>query len=152
MDAKNDQHFTQKAAAAKAANFVGKQTAYRQKIQNCTTALLDNFLFVVNAAQISTKEEDDVSENTQIAKEKYEVEIKTHNIVRAAETLISIISELKEKLLFSDFELLNRNVDDANKAYDECRVESEDSLAILQRDIAAHLDAMETSFYTARLT
>ncbi|KNC75483.1 hypothetical protein SARC_11994, partial [Sphaeroforma arctica JP610] len=135
-----------------AAKLVGKQTAYRQKIQNCTQSLLDNFLAVVNAAQISTKEEDDVGENTQIAKEQYEVEIKTHNIVRAAETLICIISELKEKYLFSDFDTLNKNVENANTAYDDCRNESEDALADLQREIAAHLDAIETSFYTARLT
>ena len=45
------------------------------------------------------------------AREKYELDVRAHNLVRSAESLLKLISELKEMLLFQDFAYLNDQID-----------------------------------------
>ncbi|GAB4846166.1 Mediator of RNA polymerase II transcription subunit 22a [Ancistrocladus abbreviatus] len=89
------------AAVAAAAQ---KQKALLQRVETDVSNLVDNFAVLVNAARVN----DPPVRNSQ---EAFMMEVRAARMVLAADSLLKLVSELKQTAIFSGFASLNDHVE-----------------------------------------
>nr|GEZ42023.1 mediator of RNA polymerase II transcription subunit 22A-like [Tanacetum cinerariifolium] len=86
--------------AAAAATAAQKQKSLQQKVDNDIGSIIDHFSNVVNVARVN----DPPVRNSQ---EAFMMEVRAARMVQAADSLLKLVSELKQTAIFSGFASLN---------------------------------------------
>lgn len=81
---------------------------FSRRLTDCTSAMVDNYAAIVTGLKV----EDDsrLTSTNQAFQDNYEVSVRCTNILKAGESLINLISDLKECLIFQDFPSLNASL------------------------------------------
>merc|ERR1711973_481698 len=82
--------------------------SYTKRLKDDIKSILDNYTEVVKVAKI--EEETQVAHLTQAVEDSYEVDVRASNIVRAGESLMKLISDIKESLILNDFPAINASL------------------------------------------
>ncbi|KAJ6902463.1 mediator of RNA polymerase II transcription subunit 22a-like [Populus alba x Populus x berolinensis] len=127
------------AAAAAAAQ---KQKALMQRVETDIANIVDNFTHLVNVARIN----DTPVRNSQ---EAFMMEMRAARMVQAADSLLKLVSELKQTAIFSGFASLNDHVDQRIGEFTQLAEKTDSMLARVGEEAAASLKELETHYYSS---
>ncbi|KAG7653480.1 Mediator of RNA polymerase II transcription subunit 22 [Arabidopsis suecica] len=133
--------------AAAAAAALQKQKALLQRVETDITSVVDNFTQIVNVSRVS----DPPVKNSQ---EAYMMEMRASRLVQAADSLLKLVSELKQTAIFSGFASLNDHVEQRIEEFDQEAEKTNRLLARIADDASASLKELESHYYSSaqRLT
>ncbi|KAK4481922.1 hypothetical protein RD792_012835 [Penstemon davidsonii] len=129
------------AAAAAAAQ---KQKSLLQRVDTDIGNLVDSFGYIVNVARVN----DPPVRNSQ---ESFMMEVRASRMVQAAESLLKLVSELKQTAIFSGFASLNDHVDKRTEEFNKLEENSNIILAKIGEEAAASLKELESHYYSSTL-
>jgi len=80
--------------------------SYRNRLKKDIDALVVNFSEIIKLCKI--EEESQVTRATQCEEDAFEMQVRAANMVRAGESLMKLISDLKQFLILNDFPTVKR--------------------------------------------
>ncbi|KAF6175023.1 hypothetical protein GIB67_039571 [Kingdonia uniflora] len=127
------------AASAAAAQ---KQKNLLQRVDGDISNIVDNFSLLVLNAKVN----DPPVTNSQ---ETLLMETRGARMVQAAESLLKLVSELKQTAIFSGFASLNEHVEKRIIEFNQQSVKTEHMLARIGEEVAASLKELESHYYSS---
>ncbi|CAI9103795.1 OLC1v1002353C1 [Oldenlandia corymbosa var. corymbosa] len=128
------------AAAAVAA--AQKQKTLLQRVDGDIGNIVDNFSFLVNVARVN----DPPVRNSQ---EAFMMEMRAARMVNAADSLLKLVSELKQTAIFSGFASLTDHVDQRTEVLTQLAETTDVMLARIGEEAAASLKDLESHYYSS---
>ncbi|XP_029624531.1 mediator of RNA polymerase II transcription subunit 22 isoform X2 [Salmo salar] len=96
------------------------------------------------------EDETQVSRATQAEQDHYEMHVRAANIVRAGESLMKLVSDLKQFLILNDFPSVNEAISLQNQQLRSLQEECDKKLTSLRDEIAIDLYELEEEYYSSR--
>lgn len=126
------------AAAAQAAQ---RQRSLLQRADADIGSLLDNFSHLLKAARIN--------DPVRNAQEAFQMEVHAARVVQAADSLLKLVSELKQSAVFSDFLSLNRSINQRIIKLGELSQDTDKLLVNIGEEVTASLQELESHYYAS---
>ncbi|XVF29956.1 hypothetical protein REPUB_Repub16aG0015700 [Reevesia pubescens] len=127
------------AAAAAAAQ---KQKTMMQRVETDIANIVDNFTHLVNVARVN----DPPVRNSQ---EAFMMEMRAARMVQASDSLLKLVSELKQMAIFSGFASLNDHVEQRTVEFNQQEEKTDRMLARIGEEAAASLKELESHYYSS---
>ncbi|KAK0042331.1 mediator of RNA polymerase II transcription subunit 22-like isoform X2 [Biomphalaria pfeifferi] len=109
--------------------------------------MYDNFTEIIRLARI--EEDGQLLRPTQIDQDNYEMQVRAANIVKAGESLMKLVSDLKQFLILNDFPSVNEAISHNAKMYKENQINIDMKLMKLRDEMAADLYELEDEYYSS---
>ncbi|GLT74884.1 hypothetical protein SLA2020_466490 [Shorea laevis] len=143
------------AAAASAA--AQKQKTMMQKMETDIGNIVENFTQLVNVAGVCSKDElSQLSSGRQLndlpvrnSQEAFMMEMRAARMVQAADSLLKLVSELKQTAIFSGFATLNDHVEHRTAEFNRQAEKTDRMLARIGEEAAASLKEIESHYYSS---
>ncbi|KAK1587475.1 hypothetical protein Q3G72_013250 [Acer saccharum] len=126
-------------AAAAAAQ---KQKILMQRVETDIANIVDNFSQLVNVARVN----DPLVRNSQ---EAFMMEMRASRMVQAADSLLKLVSELKQTAIFSGFASLNDHVEQRINEFNQQAEKTDRMLGRIGEEAAASLKELEAHYYSS---
>ncbi|XP_040261187.1 mediator of RNA polymerase II transcription subunit 22 isoform X2 [Bufo bufo] len=123
--------------------------SYNKRLKDDIKSIMDNFTEIIKSARI--EEEHQVSRSTQGEQDNYEMHVRSANIVRAGESLMRLVSDLKQYLILNDFPSVNEAINQRNQQLRALQEDCDKKLISLRDEIAIDLYELEEEYYSSRL-
>ncbi|XP_034548868.1 mediator of RNA polymerase II transcription subunit 22 [Notolabrus celidotus] len=120
---------------------------YNKRLKDDIRSIMDNFTEIIKTAKI--EEETQVSRATQAEQDHYEMHVRAANIVRAGESLMKLVSDLKQFLILNDFPSVNDAISLQNQQLRSLQEECDKKLTSLRDEIAIDLYELEEEYYSS---
>ncbi|XP_028270056.1 mediator of RNA polymerase II transcription subunit 22 isoform X1 [Parambassis ranga] len=120
---------------------------YNKRLKDDIRSILDNFTEIIKTAKI--EDETQVSRPTQAEQDHYEMHVRAANIVRAGESLMKLVSDLKQFLILNDFPSVNDAISLQNQQLRSLQEECDKKLTSLRDEIAVDLYELEEEYYSS---
>ncbi|XP_044052134.1 mediator of RNA polymerase II transcription subunit 22 isoform X1 [Siniperca chuatsi] len=121
---------------------------YNKRLKDDIRSILDNFTEIIKTAKI--EDETQVARATQAEQDHYEMHVRAANIVRAGESLMKLVSDLKQFLILNDFPSVNDAISLQNQQLRSLQEECDKKLTSLRDEIAIDLYELEEEYYSSR--
>ncbi|KAM6930363.1 mediator of RNA polymerase II transcription subunit 22 isoform 2-T2 [Xenentodon cancila] len=121
---------------------------YNKRLKDDIKSIMDNFTEIIKTAKI--EEETQVSRATQAEQDHYEMHVRAANIVRAGESLMKLVSDLKQFLILNDFPSVNDAISLQNQQLRSLQEDCDKKLMSLRDEIAVDLYELEEEYYSSR--
>ncbi|XP_020629241.1 mediator of RNA polymerase II transcription subunit 22-like [Orbicella faveolata] len=121
--------------------------SYTKRLKDDVKSILDNFTEIVKSSKVEN--ETQVSRLTQSAQDQYEVNVRAANIVRAGESLMKLVSDMKEFLILNDFPSVNASISERSNTFQEMTNQTDQQLLNLKQELALNLFELEQSYYSS---
>lgn len=122
--------------------------SYNKRLKDDVKSIMDNFTEIIKTAKI--EDETQVSRATQGEQDNYEMHVRAANIVRAGESLMKLVSDLKQFLILNDFPSVNEAIDQRNQQLRALQDECDRKLITLRDEISIDLYELEEEYYSSR--
>ncbi|XP_069787628.1 mediator of RNA polymerase II transcription subunit 22 isoform X5 [Narcine bancroftii] len=122
--------------------------SYNKRLKDDIKSILDNFTEIIKSARI--EDETQVSRATQCEQDHYEMHVRAANIVRAGESLMKLVSDLKQFLILNDFPSVNEAINQRKQQLRNLQEECDKKLITLRDEIAIDLYELEEEYYSSR--
>ncbi|XP_057971252.1 mediator of RNA polymerase II transcription subunit 22a-like [Malania oleifera] len=126
--------------ATAAASAAAKQKTLLQRAETDISNIVDNFSVLVNVARVN----DPPVRNSQ---EAFMMEMRAARMVQAADSLLKLVSELKQTAIFSGFASLNDHVERRTAEFNQQAEKTDHMLARIGEEAAASLKELESHYY-----
>ncbi|BFZ05613.1 hypothetical protein BsWGS_08652 [Bradybaena similaris] len=125
--------------------------SYQVHLKDNIRSMFENFTEIIKLARVSDKIEEDgqLLRPTQIDQDHYEMQIRAANIVRAGESLMKLVSDLKQFLILNDFPSVNDSISYNAGMYKEYQGSIDKKLMSLRDEMAADLYELEEEYYSS---
>ncbi|KAM4579071.1 mediator of RNA polymerase II transcription subunit 22 isoform 1-T1 [Fundulus diaphanus] len=120
---------------------------YNKRLKDDIRSIMDNFTEIIKTAKI--EDETQVSRPTQAEQDHYEMHVRAANIVRAGESLMKLVSDLKQFLILNDFPSVNDAISQQNQQLRALQDECDKKLTSLRDEIAVDLYELEEEYYSS---
>uniref|UniRef100_A0A2P2NQT7 Mediator of RNA polymerase II transcription subunit 22a-like n=1 Tax=Rhizophora mucronata TaxID=61149 RepID=A0A2P2NQT7_RHIMU len=127
------------AATAAAAQ---KQKNLMQRVETDIANIVDNFTHLVNVARVN----ETPVRNSQ---EAFMMEMRAARMVQAADSLLKLVSELKQTAIFSGFASLNDHVDQRISEFNQLAEKTDRMLARVGEEAAGSVKELESHYYSS---
>uniref|UniRef100_A0A8C7JZ72 Mediator of RNA polymerase II transcription subunit 22 n=1 Tax=Oncorhynchus kisutch TaxID=8019 RepID=A0A8C7JZ72_ONCKI len=121
---------------------------YNKRLKDDIRSILDNLTEIIKTAKV--EDETQVSRATQAEQDHYEMHVRAANIVRAGESLMKLVSDLKQFLILNDFPSVNEAISLQNQQLRSLQEECDKKLTSLRDEIAIDLYELEEEYYSSR--
>ncbi|KAF7997174.1 hypothetical protein HCN44_005451 [Aphidius gifuensis] len=121
--------------------------SYTTRLKDDVKSMLENFEEIVKLAK--GENDSQLSRMAQCEQDTYEMHVRAANIVRAGESLMKLVSDIKQYLILNDFPSVNEAIGTNSKLFRQKQAESDQKLASLRDDMAADLYDLEEEYYTS---
>eukprot|EP01125_Pyxidicula_operculata_P001758 TRINITY_DN11590_c0_g1_i1.p1 TRINITY_DN11590_c0_g1~~TRINITY_DN11590_c0_g1_i1.p1 ORF type:complete len:159 (-),score=3.27 TRINITY_DN11590_c0_g1_i1:14-490(-) len=116
---------------------------YEYGVSNKYTELVENYRGILASAHIS----ESIPENTR---ENFQIDVYTTNIIKASESLLKMIAELKHSMTLNDFKTIRDEVTDKSKSYSDMTRLSNTTISQLKSEMVEALYELEDSYYSSK--
>ncbi|XP_037735607.1 mediator of RNA polymerase II transcription subunit 22 isoform X2 [Chelonia mydas] len=123
--------------------------SYNKRLKDDIKSIMDNFTEIIKTAKI--EDETQVSRATQSEQDNYEMHVRAANIVRAGESLMKLVSDLKQFLILNDFPSVNEAINQRNQQLRSVQEECDKKLISLRDEISIDLYELEEEYYSSSL-
>lgn len=138
--------------------------SYRTRLKDDVKSMLENFegnrrpfhllkiiyTIISEIVKLAKGEHDtQLSRMTQCELDTYEMHVRASNIVRAGESLMKLVSDLKQYLILNDFPSVNDAITQNSKLFRTKQAECDQKLMSLRDDMAADLYDLEEEYYNS---
>ncbi|XP_054582986.1 mediator of RNA polymerase II transcription subunit 22 isoform X1 [Eptesicus fuscus] len=124
--------------------------SYNKRLKDDIKSIMDNFTEIIKTAKI--EDETQVSRATQGEQDNYEMHVRAANIVRAGESLMKLVSDLKQFLILNDFPSVNEAIDQRNQQLRALQEECDRKLTTLRDEVSIDLYELEEEYYSSSLS
>ncbi|KAL7289349.1 mediator of RNA polymerase II transcription subunit 22 [Trichogramma pretiosum] len=121
--------------------------SYSTRLKEDIKSMLENFEEILKLAKIDT--ETNLSKLVQCEQEAYEMQVRAANMVRAGESLLKLVSDIKQYLILNDFLSVNEAISQNSKLFRAKQNECDQKLANLRDDMATELYDLEEEYFTS---
>ncbi|KAK3088599.1 hypothetical protein FSP39_021146 [Pinctada imbricata] len=121
--------------------------SYNKKLKDDIKSMLDNFTEIIKLAR--GEEDSQVSKITQTEEDQYEMQVRSANIVRAGESLMKLVSDLKQFLILNDFPSVNESINKNTAMFKQLQNECDTKLLALRDEMAVELFELEDEYYSS---
>ncbi|XP_041049737.1 mediator of RNA polymerase II transcription subunit 22 isoform X1 [Carcharodon carcharias] len=121
--------------------------SYNKRLKDDIKSILDNFTEIIKSARV--EDETQVSRATQCEQDHYEMHVRAANIVRAGESLMKLVSDLKQFLILNDFPSVNEAINQRKQQLRNLQEECDKKLITLRDEIAVDLYELEEEYYSS---
>ncbi|KAL4218627.1 Mediator of RNA polymerase II transcription subunit 22 [Mactra antiquata] len=121
--------------------------SYTLRLKEDVKSMLDNYTEVIKLARV--EEESQLSKSTQAEQDQYEMQVRASNIVRAGESLMKLVSDLKIFLILNDFPSVNESISNKTQLYKHLQNELDAKLLSLRDELASDLYELEEEYYSS---
>ncbi|XP_066188937.1 mediator of RNA polymerase II transcription subunit 22 isoform X2 [Sylvia atricapilla] len=121
--------------------------SYNKRLKDDVKSIMDNFTEIIKTAKI--EDETQVSRATQGEQDNYEMHVRAANIVRAGESLMKLVSDLKQFLILNDFPSVNEAINQRNQQLRSLQEECDKKLIALRDEISIDLYELEEEYYSS---
>lgn len=121
--------------------------SYTKRLKDDVKSILDNFTEIVKSSKVES--ETQVARLTQSAQDQYEMNVRAANIVRAGESLMKLVSDMKEFLILNDFPSVNTSISERSNALQEINNVTDQQLLTLKQELAVNLFDLEQSYFSS---
>ncbi|XP_045702045.1 mediator of RNA polymerase II transcription subunit 22 [Phyllostomus hastatus] len=121
--------------------------SYNKRLKDDIKSIMDNFTEIIKTAKI--EDETQVSRATQGEQDNYEMHVRAANIVRAGESLMKLVSDLKQFLILNDFPSVNKAIDQCDFQLRTLQDECDRKLVTLRDEVAIDLYELEEEYYSS---
>ncbi|XP_077247090.1 surfeit locus protein 5 subunit 22 of Mediator complex [Tasmannia lanceolata] len=128
------------AAAASAA--AQKQKSLSQRLDTDISNIVENFSHLVNVSRVN----DPPFRNSQ---EAFQMEMRAARVVQSADSLLKLVSELKQTAIFSGFASLNEHVEQRIVEFNQQAEKTDRILERIGEQAAASLKELEFHYYSS---
>lgn len=119
--------------------------SYNKRLKDDVKSMVDNFTEIVKLARV--EDDTQVLRATACEQDQYEMHVRAANIVRAGESLMKLVSDIKQYLILNDFPSVNEAITRNSQVYLGGQVECDNKLMALRDDMAADLYELEEEYY-----
>uniref|UniRef100_A0A8C3PJW5 Mediator of RNA polymerase II transcription subunit 22 n=1 Tax=Calidris pygmaea TaxID=425635 RepID=A0A8C3PJW5_9CHAR len=123
--------------------------SYNKRLKDDVKSIMDNFTEIIKTAKI--EDETQVSRATQGEQDNYEMHVRAANIVRAGESLMKLVSDLKQFLILNDFPSVNEAINQRNQQLRSLQEECDKKLIALRDEISIDLYELEEEYYSSSI-
>ncbi|CDS10701.1 hypothetical protein LRAMOSA11187 [Lichtheimia ramosa] len=120
---------------------VQAEEQYNKRIDDDVAKLVDCFSDIVRVGENKDKDK------FRVAQEGYQIESQSAQIVRSTESLLSLITELKQHLLLNDTDTLSKLMKQRTDALDTQREEIKDTICTMRRELANTIYDLESVYF-----
>ncbi|KAH9514567.1 Mediator of RNA polymerase II transcription subunit 22 [Bulinus truncatus] len=121
--------------------------SYQVHLKDNIRSMYDNFTEIIRLARI--EEDGQLLRPTQIDQDNYEMQVRAANIVKAGESLMKLVSDLKQFLILNDFPSVNEAISNNVKVCKENQLNIDTKLINLRDEMAADLYELEDEYYSS---
>ncbi|XP_071097516.1 mediator of RNA polymerase II transcription subunit 22-like [Haliotis cracherodii] len=121
--------------------------SYTKRLKDDIRSMLDNFTEIIKLARL--EEDSQISRTTQSEQDQYEMQVRAANIVRAGESLMKLVSDLKQFLILNDFPSVNESISQNTQLYKHMQSEVDAKLMVLRDEMATDLYELEDEYYSS---
>jgi len=124
--------------------------SYNNRLKEDVKSMLENFEEVIKMAK-GENEGSQLSKLTQCEQDAYEMQVRAANIVRAGESLLKLVSDIKQFLVLNDFHSVNDAISSSSSLYRATQHDRDHKLMNLRDEMAVDLYDLELEFYTGTI-
>ncbi|KAH3792842.1 mediator of RNA polymerase II transcription subunit 22-like [Dreissena polymorpha] len=121
--------------------------SYTIRLKDDVKSMLDNFTEIIRLARV--EEDGQVSRTAQAEQDQYEMQVRASNIVRAGESLMKLVSDLKIYLILNDFPSVNDSIAHRTQVCKRLQNEIDAKLLSVRDDLATDLYELEDEYYSS---
>ncbi|XP_066896438.1 mediator of RNA polymerase II transcription subunit 22 isoform X3 [Kogia breviceps] len=121
--------------------------SYNKRLKDDVKSIMDNFTEIIKTAKI--EDETQVSRATQGEQDNYEMHVRAANIVRAGESLMKLVSDLKQFLILNDFPSVNEAIEQRTQQLRALQEECDRKLVALRDEVSVDLYELEEEYYSS---
>ncbi|KAL3870968.1 hypothetical protein ACJMK2_038993 [Sinanodonta woodiana] len=121
--------------------------SYTKKLKDDIKSMLDNFTEIVKLSRI--EEDSQITKILQAEQDQYEMQVRAANIVRAGESLMKLVSDLKQFLILNDFPSVNESISQKTQLYKHMQNDLDAKLMTLRDELSADLYELEDEYYAS---
>jgi len=121
--------------------------SYRKRLKDDITSMLANFTEIIKLCKI--EEENQISRSAQCEEDAFEMQVRAANMVRAGESLMKLISDIKQYLILNDFPSVNEAIAHNSKLFLKIQEDCDRKLTTLRDDLATDLYELEDEYYSS---
>ncbi|CAG5041904.1 unnamed protein product [Parnassius apollo] len=121
--------------------------SYTTRLKEDVKSMLENFEEIIKLAK--GENDSQLNRMTQIEQDTFEMQVRAANIVRAGESLMKLVSDIKQYLILNDFPSVNEAITQNSKLFRTKQQECDQKLMSLRDDIAADLYDLEDEYFTS---
>ncbi|XP_069465435.1 mediator of RNA polymerase II transcription subunit 22 isoform X1 [Ambystoma mexicanum] len=123
--------------------------SYNKRLKDDIKSIMDNFTEIIKTAKV--EDETQVSRATQGEQDTYEMHVRAANIVRAGESLMKLVSDLKQFLILNDFPSVNEAINQRNQQLHSLQDDCDKKLIALRDEFSIDLYELEEEYYSSSL-
>jgi len=121
--------------------------AYNKRLKDNVKSMVDNFSEIIKLARIES--EGQVFRATQADEDHFEMSVRAANMVRAGESLMKLVADIKQYLILNDFPSVNEAIVQNSHLFKQKQVECDRKLMTLRDDMATDLYDLEEEYYSS---
>ncbi|CAI6366892.1 unnamed protein product [Macrosiphum euphorbiae] len=122
--------------------------SYTNRLKSDVKCMLENFEGIVKLCK-TDDDQTQISKATRSELIAFEMEVRAANIVRAGESLLKLVSDMKQYLILNDFPSVNEAIAQNSKLFRTKQVECDRKLTSLVDDMSTELYELEEEYYTS---
>jgi len=123
--------------------FLQNEEEYNKRLDTEIDQLVESFHHIVKASKIGEHDK------YKVFQEEYLINCMSANIIRSAQSLLSLISELKQSILLYDYKSLNSGILSRIETIEQEKLTINNRLMSLQSDIRNNLKELEDVHYSS---
>nr|ACO10579.1 Mediator of RNA polymerase II transcription subunit 22 [Caligus rogercresseyi] len=121
--------------------------SYRYRLKEDINTLLSNFAEIIRLCRV--EDDHQITRATQCEEDSFEKMVRAANMVRASESLIKLISDIKQYLILNDFPSVNEAISHNSKMFLDLRDSCDRKLTVLRDELAVDLFELEEEYYSS---
>jgi len=123
--------------------------SYRNRLKEDIDAMVVNFTEIVKLCKV--EDENQVTRAAQCEEDAFEMQVRAANMVRAGESLMKLISDLKQFLILNDFPTVNETIAENSKMFLEVQETCDRKLTSIRDELATDLFELEDEYYSSTI-
>lgn len=121
--------------------------SYRKRLKDDVSSMVLNFLEIAKLCKL--EDEGQITRATQCEEDAFEMKVRASNMVRAAESLVKLISDIKQYLILNDFPSVNDAIAHNSQMFLELQQNADRKLTTLRDELATDLFDLEDEYYSS---
>nr|XP_039265440.1 mediator of RNA polymerase II transcription subunit 22-like [Styela clava] len=123
--------------------------SYKSRLQDDIRTMYENFNEIIRSAKITTDEKQLVQKESQGYFDVYQMKVRAANIVRAGESLLKLISDLKTFVILNDFPSINEQLNQQNQALKNTGDLLQQKIIEMRDEFSSAMIDLENEYYNS---
>lgn len=122
--------------------------SYQKRLSDDIKSMSNNFHEIIKLCKV--EQETQITRATQAEEDIFEMQVRAANMVRAGESLMKLISDIKQYLILNDFPAVNDAIAHNSKLFLNLQDNVDCKLTTLRDELSVDLFELEDEYYSSQ--